>query len=122
LLVLVLQLQLGVYNQISKQYKLENKNILPYDSATATQYQGHYASEKSTNDLIVKFEKDSLFIGQGTGNWTYLVPLEKDRFFLENIGQMSYFISFIKNEKDTSDFDMKVHLMADRLLFKKIKK
>lgn len=113
---------LAVYNQISEQYDLKNNHPFQISPSMASKYQGTYANEFINNDLIIKVENDSLFIDDGSGPSNYLVPLKEKRFFVKMQGQMSYFVSFTKNEKDTSELDLKLHFMSNRYLFKKVKK
>lgn len=112
---------LGVYHQISKQYDLENKHEFHFTESMISKFQGKYVFEvPNDNDTIqAKVENDSLFIAQGNGNGTYLVPLDENRFFLEGEGQKRYFISFFESEN--ADWNMNIHLMAQRPLYKKIK-
>ena len=109
-----------VYSQISEQYVLENKYEELFNLDRISNFTGLYFSEAIQDTIEIKMVDDSPYLSKLNEDGVFLIPFQKNRFFLDGIGQQRYFISFLENESDSVDFNLKFHLMSLRVDCEKI--
>lgn len=110
---------IGVYNQIGEQYELNVENFSAFNKEVGAEYGGLYYNERHQDTLKIIFKNDSLFFQRDTFPVVNVVPFEEHRFFTNYKNGM--FMSFFKNEKDTSGWNMNIHLLNYREAYEKMK-
>lgn len=108
---------IGVYNSLGKEYDLVNNQKIDLSGHIKSENVGMYLNRDYSDTLHVEFVRDSFFIGRGSENKVYLVPLDKNHFFFDGLGQERFFVHF--NPHMAKRTVMKLKIFSDRFTFYK---